>query len=258
MRGVRSQGAGNADISISPDPPWVAPTAIADQIAQQIAASIVDGRYQNGDRLLEDEISGSFGVSRTPVREAFQKLARRGLLRVTPRRGAFVIGASVEMVADLFNIRAVLVGLTGRYFARHHTSEQIASLIARMDRMATYATSPEADPIEVARLAGWAFIPAVEHCRAPALSHLLEEQTASSLWGFMWRGQPLDFLTKTRREAYVRDYRTFVDLIRQRKDQDVDAMLRRMMFECRDNVVRALAERRGGDIDTTRCFQDQK
>lgn len=237
---------------------WTQPTAIADQIAQQIAASIVDGAHQNGDRLLEEDVSALFGVSRTPVREAFQKLARRGLLRVTPRRGAFVIGASVEMVADLFNIRAVLVGLTGRYFARYHTSEQFASYTERAEKLSSYANDPDADPVEVARLAGWAFVPAIEHCQAPALAHLLREQTETSLWGFIWRGKSLDFQTRDRRVAYARDYLAFTRMMQQRKDQDVDAMLRRMMFECRDNVVRALVDLRGGNIDPARCFQDRK
>jgi hypothetical protein len=77
------------------------------------------------------------------------------------------------------------------------------------------------------------------------------------LWGFIWRGQGLDFRTDTRRHAYAADYREVAQLIAERRGRDVEELLRRMMFESRDVVLRSLVELRGGTIDPDRCISDE-
>jgi DNA-binding GntR family transcriptional regulator len=62
----------------------------AEIIADALEEKIFDGTFADGDRMDEARLAREFGVSRTPLREALQGLARSGLIELVPRRGAFV------------------------------------------------------------------------------------------------------------------------------------------------------------------------
>ena len=62
----------------------------ADVIADALEGLIFDGSFENGERLDEVQLAARFSVSRTPIREAFQRLAQSGLVEQIPRRGVFV------------------------------------------------------------------------------------------------------------------------------------------------------------------------
>ena len=76
-----------------------------------------------GDRLVESELADRFGVSRTPVREALQRLETQGMLR---RDGRSLIVASLDhnQLSELYAVRTELVGLAARLAARHATEEE--------------------------------------------------------------------------------------------------------------------------------------
>lgn len=91
--------------------------SLAEQIASQIAADIVNGRYEPGVRVHEMTVSAQFKVSRGPVREALRILEKEGLITIIPRRGAVVTNLSIDEVRDIFDIRAALFGLAARRMA---------------------------------------------------------------------------------------------------------------------------------------------
>ncbi len=76
-----------------------------------------------GDRLVESELADRFGVSRTPVREALQRLETQGMLR---RDGRSLIVASLDhnQLSELYAVRTELEGLAARLAARHATEEE--------------------------------------------------------------------------------------------------------------------------------------
>lgn len=81
-----------------------------EQVAAVLRRAILAGEYESGTLLTLESVAQSVGVSRTPVREAFQILAAENLLELRPNRGALVIGLSPEMVADHFDMRILLEG----------------------------------------------------------------------------------------------------------------------------------------------------
>ena len=85
------------------------------------------GTYRPGDRLVESELAERFGVSRTPVREALQRLETQSLLA---RDGRSLIVASLDhnQVAELYVVRGELEGLAARLAARHATAEEVRVL----------------------------------------------------------------------------------------------------------------------------------
>ncbi len=92
-----------------------------------ILEAIDVGIYKPGDRLVESELAERFGVSRTPIREALQRLETQSLLT---RDGRSLIVASLDhnQLAELYIVRSELEGLAARLAARHATTEEIRLL----------------------------------------------------------------------------------------------------------------------------------
>ena len=94
---------------------------------RMILDAIEGGTFLPGDRLVESELAERFGVSRTPVREALQRLETQGMLR---RDGRSLIVASLDhnQLAELYAVRTELEGLAARLAARHATEEEVRVL----------------------------------------------------------------------------------------------------------------------------------
>ncbi|MES0826427.1 GntR family transcriptional regulator [Ruegeria sp. SCP11] len=90
---------------------------LADTIAQDLEELIFDGTFSDGDRLDEVKLAEQFGVSRTPLREAFQRLALSGLVDLIPRRGAFVRQPGPVELMEMFEVMAELEAVCGRLAA---------------------------------------------------------------------------------------------------------------------------------------------
>lgn len=92
-----------------------------------ILEAIDSGLYRPGDRLVESELADRFGVSRTPIREALQRLETQSLLT---RDGRSLIVASLDhnQMSELYAVRTELEGLAARLAARHATEEEVQVL----------------------------------------------------------------------------------------------------------------------------------
>ncbi len=92
-----------------------------------ILEAIEAGTYKPGDRLVESELAERLGVSRTPVREALQRLETQAMLT---RDGRSLIVATLDhnQLAELYAVRSELEGLAARLAARHATEEELRVL----------------------------------------------------------------------------------------------------------------------------------
>ncbi|UOA26541.1 GntR family transcriptional regulator [Pseudosulfitobacter sp. DSM 107133] len=92
-----------------------------------ILEAIDMGKYRPGDRLVESELADRFGMSRTPIREALQRLETQSLLA---RDGRSLIVASLDhnQMAELYVVRGELEGLAANLAARHATAEEVRVL----------------------------------------------------------------------------------------------------------------------------------
>lgn len=97
--------------------------SLPEQIANALVEGIVRGTFKPGERLLETELAQRFGVSRGPVREAFRIVEKEALVEIRPRYGAFVAKLSVKNVADIFEVRGILLSLAARRIAETHSAE---------------------------------------------------------------------------------------------------------------------------------------
>jgi DNA-binding GntR family transcriptional regulator len=85
-------------------------TPLAEQIEQFLISAIMQGKYKPGQRLVENELLREFGVSRSPIREAFLSLVKSGLLVSIPRSGTYVKDVTEKDIREKFPVRAHLEG----------------------------------------------------------------------------------------------------------------------------------------------------
>jgi DNA-binding GntR family transcriptional regulator len=98
--------------------------ALRHDIADALRDEILDGRLEQGERVLEVDLARRFGVSRQPVREAIRTLEREGFLTSLPNRGTFVTRVSFEDAMAIQDIRAQLEGLAARLAVEHLTTSE--------------------------------------------------------------------------------------------------------------------------------------
>lgn len=78
------------------------------RITAVLRKALLSGEFQPGQELSLTETAARLGVSRTPVREAFQSLAAEGLLELRMNRGAVVVGIDEKVIQDHFELRLLL------------------------------------------------------------------------------------------------------------------------------------------------------
>ena len=120
-------------MSMDVSAPPAGPTTKADELARSIEEMIVAGRLEPGRVLRQDELSRQFGVSRTPVREAFRQLAARGLVSFTPNRGVRVRELDQDEWGQAFLARAALEATAAHHAATRLTPTDLERIDAAND-----------------------------------------------------------------------------------------------------------------------------
>lgn len=87
---------------------WLRPRALYEGVAESLRARIFAHEFAPGSALDEAELARSYGVSRTPVREALKVLGREGLVAIEPRRGCCVAELSAADVSALLDVIEML------------------------------------------------------------------------------------------------------------------------------------------------------
>lgn len=118
---------------------------LADRIRRELEVAISSGALEPGSRLDEQEIAVQFGVSRTPVREAFRLLAANHLVELRGRQGAVVRTISAHALIEMFQVMAELEGLCARLAARRASAAQLARIDAIHKRLEEVAVSGDVD-----------------------------------------------------------------------------------------------------------------
>ncbi|MFJ8825222.1 GntR family transcriptional regulator [Streptomyces sp. NPDC102467] len=106
------------------------------QVAGELRQMIIGGELPPRSSLSEMALSETFGVSRTPIREALKQLQTEGLVEIRPRVGTFVAVPSHRDVAELFQMKELLEGAAARLLAlrgRVPETERLQAVMAEAD-----------------------------------------------------------------------------------------------------------------------------
>lgn len=111
--------------------------SLSDEVVVRLRDAIVNAKIAPGERLREEILASSMGVSRGPVREAIQRLEREGLVIIHPNRGATVARLSREDLDEVYSLRRALERLAIREAIRRAEPEYIAQMSSIVDEMVT-------------------------------------------------------------------------------------------------------------------------
>ncbi len=106
-----------------------------DHVRNRIREAILSGEFQPGEHLNELDMAFRFGVSATPVREAFRELQQTGLIIAVPHRGAVVRSLTHQDLAEMYSLRAHLERLAVRLALAKLTAEDLDRLERLIDEM---------------------------------------------------------------------------------------------------------------------------
>ena len=118
-----------------------APKSLSQRVLLRLRQAIIDGEFALGAPISEEMVAQSFGVSRTPVREALNQLQAQGLVVIKPQVGSFVFTPSAADISALCAFRIII-------------EPRAAELAYRHDRAATIAAMEEAIAIMKEALSG--------------------------------------------------------------------------------------------------------
>jgi len=105
-----------------------ATTPLHDKIFKTLKDRIVYMEYAPGTSLVEKELCREFGVSRTPLREALQKLKEMRLVDVIPRFGTYVSNVDINEIRCAFEVKIKLEGLAGFLAAKRITGDKLEEM----------------------------------------------------------------------------------------------------------------------------------
>ena len=104
---------------------------LRDRVYEILKKSIIFQEIPPGEKIDEEAIAKQLGVSRTPIRETLCRLENEGIVKIIPRRGAFVVKHSREKITEILMVREALEGFAARLAVDHvneQTLEQMKSL----------------------------------------------------------------------------------------------------------------------------------
>jgi DNA-binding GntR family transcriptional regulator len=210
---------------------------LPDQIAERIYSAIVSGQYEPGERIREEELAASFGVSRGPVREALRILERDSVVRVIPNRGAHVTPLSAKELNEIFEIRRVLAGAMVRRLGKAspellaRVGEQVKELERRarnVDQAAYVAASVDLS-LSLAQASG--------NTRLAEIMRSLARQS--------WRYTQLALKDASRRQESARNWRALFVALSQGDEDSAGRAMEKLVEDARLGALRMLEAGQG-------------
>lgn len=120
------------------------PAVLGEQVSQILTGAILEGILKQGDQLVEAELQKQFGISRSPLREAFRNLEKKGLVIIVPRKGTFVKAITEKDIWENFPVRATLEGLAARQASLKMTEKDLKDLRQAFEGMKNAGQKKEA------------------------------------------------------------------------------------------------------------------
>ena len=143
---VTGSPRGGGDGGAEPVFPRIQP--VKDRVHARLRGEIISGALAQGSRIADSAIAERYGLSRTPVREALQKLEAEGLVERDPMKGHVVSGLSDRDIAAVYSIRKALEGLAIRQAAARIAQEDLDRLQAIVESARSHWRGTAPDRLE--------------------------------------------------------------------------------------------------------------
>jgi DNA-binding GntR family transcriptional regulator len=214
-----------------------APKSLATIVAQRLREAIIDGEFALGAMIPEETLAASFGVSRTPVREALNQLQLLGLVTVRPQRGSYVFEASETDVAALCEFRCVIEPRAAELAWRHDRDAASDAVAGAIKDMA--AARRQKDALRYSRADTRLHEAFVQHCGNPYVQAAYATAGARIAALRTHLSAPADVLQPRGYEQHMK----LLELFRAGDFKAFDTLMRAHVSGTRDNYVASLKAR---------------
>ncbi len=212
--------------------------SIQDIVFSTLRDEIVSQKLKPGDVLNTVELSKRLGVSRTPIREALNRLISIGLVEESPHKSCYVKKLSIEQVFEIYYIRAALSGAAARLAATRISEADLTRLSALCDEMERLRGSEHSRSMLEKNREFHSII--IAAARSPNLESLLEQYYQLSQH---YRALALEFPDSFRQVC--EEHRTIATALRERNKEHAESAVREHYF----NTARRIAHAFHADFD---------
>ena len=200
-----------------------------------IKNAIIGGEFESGRRLIEEKLAADMKTSRTPVREAIQKLEKEGLIYRLPRGGFAVKGVTEEEVDEVFGLRGILEGYAGFLATERMEEEELKSLEEIV--MKEEECLQNMNPDEFIRLDGEFHDVLYKAAKNTRLYNLLND-----LRDYMYRYRVI--ILRYQRKPYlaVQDHKEMISSIKSKNARQVEKLVRKHMTRGKDIIKKKIRQ----------------
>lgn len=201
---------------------------LTEQVYRALRARLVRGDYAPGTFIREPDLCAGMRVSRTPVREALNRLASDGLIERIPQRGFRVPQQSIDVLVHLYPVLGALEGLAGELAFPKLAEAEIAELEETNERFAAALAGNDAtgairwnEEFHI-RLARWS--------GNPILGNFIEDLRGQvrrlEMWEFTQLLDGSDGVSPDSRDRWARQHREIIHAVREQRFDQARELLR--------------------------------
>ena len=222
-----------------PEQPIKKHEPLRDQVYASIKNAIITAQLQSNHRLIEETIAADIGTSRTPVREALQKLEKEGLIFRLPNAGFAVKGLTEEEVEDILDLQCILEGYAGCLATWRITEDELNYLDDLIKRQEDCLVKDDFETF--IRLDG-AFHDALHR----AAKHARLYDLVQGLRDYMDRYRMIIFHSNVSFSVSVKDHKEMVSLMRTRHARQIERLISKHMMRGKNVIKTKIRRERKG------------
>ena len=208
---------------------------LREHVYVSIKSAIIGGEFEPGRRLIEEKLADDMKTSRTPVREAIQKLEKEGLIYRLPRGGFAVKGVTEEEVEEVFGLRGILEGYAGFLATARMDDAELKSLedIIALEETCLQDMNVE----EFIRLDGEFHDVVYKAAKNNRLYNLLHD-----LRDYIYRYRVIIMRYQRKPQLAVQDHKDMVASIRSRNAKQVEKLVRKHMTRGKEVIKKKIRQ----------------
>lgn len=209
--------------------------SLEEKVYFTLEEEILSGKLRAGEGLTEISLSKRLGVSRTPLRSALHRLCEEGLVRISPNRGAVVVGVNDEDLVDIYKIRIRLEGLASSEAAARRTDDDVKRLSELVELSEFYIQRKDSEHLK--ELDG-----EFHNVIYDASGNRLLKKTLSELHRSIRRYRKLSLSVPERLEASVREHRAILEAIKNGDSEEADRLTSLHTEAALENLLHIIKE----------------
>ena len=206
---------------------------LREQVHKRLKDSIVNEVLPPNKRLIEEKIAAEMGTSRTPVREAMQKLEKEGLIHKLPRGGYAISVITISDIEEVFGIRSILEGHAAYLATLRVTDEDIKALEEIVRKEEKRLTEKNTD--ELVTLNTEFHEKLYKAARSAKLYGMIND-----LRDYIYRFRIIIFRYPDMAEISIQDHKDMISLMKAKRATKVERLVRKHIIRGRNLIKKKI------------------